>query len=60
MDILDNKIQQLSIEADALVKRKIELQENLTNIEIRLTQIVGALTELHDLQGKMKEDEITE
>ena len=52
MDILKSKIQQLGKEADALVQRKMELEQEAYQIETRLTQIVGALTELKNVESE--------
>ena len=49
MKAIETKIRQLSAEADDLVRRKMAAERELNNIETRLTQIVGAITELNSL-----------
>lgn len=57
MDILDRKIQQLGQEADALVQRKIALENEIHQVEIRLTQIVGAITEIKNIKQEHADEE---
>ena len=52
---LRNKIQQLGAEAQSLSQVKYGLQKQLGEIDTRLTQIVGAITELEKLEIEIGE-----
>jgi len=54
--ILDNKIQHLAKEAQSLANVKAGLQQQLGEINTRLTQITGALVELHKIKDEFKGD----
>lgn len=46
---INNKIDQLSLEAQALISRREEIYAEMNSIEVRLHQIAGAIGELHSL-----------
>jgi len=52
---LRNKIQQLGAEAQSLSQVKYSLQTQLSEIDTRLTQIVGAINELKKLEIEIGE-----
>lgn len=54
-DKIQKKINQLTKEADLLVNRRMKLEEEQRQIEIRLTQIVGAVNALQEIKGKDNE-----
>lgn len=60
MEVIKNKIQQLGMEADSLVNRRAGLEQELRNIETRLTQIVGAITELNSLVQETEKENDSE
>ena len=49
-DKIKNKINELTKEAEQLVNQKRRLEQQVQHIEIRLTQIVGAINALQDLE----------
>jgi len=55
MDIIDKRINELHKETESLVNRRQRLINEINNIETRLTQIVGAITELNNLKGEDNE-----
>jgi len=57
-DVITNKIQQLAKEASDLGNMRIGLQQQLGEINTRLTQISGALVELQKVQKELKGDSI--
>lgn len=54
MEAIVKKINDLHKEADQLVNRKIEIEREIGQIEQRLTQIVGAVTELDKLRKELE------
>ncbi len=48
-DKLTNKIKELQQEAQNLVDERIALDQRQRNIDIRLTQVTGALSEMEQL-----------
>ena len=55
MDIIDKRINELHKETESLVNRRQSLINEINSIETRLTQIVGAMTELNNLKGENDE-----
>ena len=55
MDIISKRINELHQETESLVNRRQSLINEINNIETRLTQIVGAITELNNLKGTQHE-----
>jgi len=53
-DILQKKISILTQEASTLSKKKQELLANVSNIDIRIHQIVGAIKELDSILQELK------
>jgi predicted nucleic acid-binding Zn-ribbon protein len=49
MDILKNRMVELSQEAERLVSEREKMYRQIGDIDTRLTQIVGAITELDKL-----------
>jgi hypothetical protein len=58
MDKIKNKIEQLNTEAENLINIRNQLNQQFNEIEVRLTQIVGAIKALDDLltDSIIKED----
>lgn len=52
-EIIVNKIQQLAQEAQRLSDAKLSMQKQLKEIDIRLTQITGALVELKKIEQEI-------
>jgi len=50
MEKIDKKINQLGEEANNLVSKRERLEQALRDIDVRLTQIVGAIFELESLK----------
>lgn len=48
-DLISQKIEALSNEAKTIIAKKEELENNIYNLDVRLHQIAGAISELHAL-----------
>ena len=57
MDVISQRIQKLTREAEDLVNKKNVYEREIQNIEIRLTQVVGAINELKDMQKEIGDAE---
>ena len=55
MELLFKKINTLNKEAEVLVARKSEIEREQQQIDIRLTQIVGAISELQQLKNEIEQ-----
>ena len=55
LDSINKRIEQLSIEAQGLANKRIELHASLDECDVRLTQIIGALNELESLKRDILE-----
>jgi len=53
---IDEQMRKLSTEGESLVKKRSELEEEIQNINVRITQIVGALQELDNLKRIATDD----
>ena len=56
LDLISQKIETLSNEAKTLIAKKEELQNTMNEIDVRLHQIAGAISELYTLLPISKPD----
>lgn len=61
-DLIQNKINQLSEEAHELIKDREEMVRQIEDINVRLHQIAGAITEFHGIlnQDSLNKDIVDE
>jgi hypothetical protein len=62
MQLINKRITELQLEADKLVKQRDQLYKTISDIDVRLHQIIGAVDELNTLiklEGARSEDDQT-
>lgn len=52
---IDEQIRRLSSEGESLVKKRSEYEEEIQKINVRISQIVGALQELDNLKKALSD-----